>query len=430
MQISFPARVTVAISGLFFLFLSCNSPAGKDITITNPLAAERPDELIVLTKSVIEAKIGTIPPGKFVLLTTADDKPVLVQYDDMDRDGNWDELAFLYSFKPEEKVGLSLAIADAPAAIKAFVRAHARHRRKNADNSFGNDLQRDSIPAGQPATDFAKQAYPPFLTEGPAWENDKVGFRLYFDTRNGKDIWGKITSRMMMDEIGLDTAKNYHLQADWGMDVLKVGKSLGAGALALSVPMENGKDSLIRLGGVNMGKVVYEKIADGPVRAVIRLHYPAWKLLDNLKPVSLTEEISIWGGQYFYESKVTINGAPGNAKLVTGIVNLHSKESYQVDTANHKILFTFDKQSENKDELGMGIVIPANSFSNYFTTPNEATDIQNTYGVRLKIAGEQPVVFRFYAGWGKSNDAFLSQAKFSAYLKMQALYWEQMAIIN
>jgi hypothetical protein len=42
---------------------------------------------------------------------------------------------------------------------------------------------------------------------------------------------------MVLDEVGADTSKNYHQQADWGMDVLKVGASLGAGSLALYVPL-------------------------------------------------------------------------------------------------------------------------------------------------------------------------------------------------
>jgi hypothetical protein len=32
--------------------------------------------------------------------------------------------------------------------------------------------------------------------------NDKVGLRLYFNVCNGKDIWGKRTSRMMLDSVG------------------------------------------------------------------------------------------------------------------------------------------------------------------------------------------------------------------------------------
>lgn len=405
-----------------FLIASCSTNHEGQLTITNPAEIERTDELIVVKRSVIGEKVGKIPLGKYVVLTTSDKKPVVLQYDDLDNDGNWDEAAFLYSFKPKEEIKFSIAVANEPAAIKAVVKAHARHKRKNADNSFGDDLVKDSIPPGQAATDFTKQPLPPFLTEGPAWENDKVGFRLYFDVRNGKDIWGKTTTRMVLDEAGLDTADNYHKQAEWGMDILKVGKSLGAGSLALSIKLSNGIDTLVRLGGMNMGKVIYEKIADGPVRAIFRLHYPAWKVLDNSSPVSLTEEISIAGGQYFYESKVMLTGAPINSELVTGIVNLHSKQSNQLDTADCKILYTYDTQTENNDKLGMGIIIKNEFFHSFGTTDNEGTDIQNTYTIAASIDKDKPVTFRFYAGWEKSNDQFKSETTFREFLGKQAVF--------
>jgi hypothetical protein len=268
------------------------------------------------------------------------------------------------------------------------------------------------------------------LTEGPTWENDKVGFRLYFDVRNGKDIWGKTTTRMVLDEVGFDTANNYHKQAEWGMDILKVGKSLGAGSLALSVPLNNGRDTLVRLGGMNMGKVNYEKIADGPVRAIFRLHYPEWKALDESRPVSLSEEISICGGQYFYESKVTVKDAPVNSELVTGIVNLHSKQSYQLDTADCKILYTYDTQTENNDKLGMGIIMKKEFFNAFGTTANEGTDIQNTYTIAATIHKDKPVTFRFYAGWEKSSDQFNSETAFREFLDKQAVFVKYPVIIK
>jgi hypothetical protein len=55
-----------------------------------------------------------------------------------------------------------------------------------------------------------------------------------------------------------------------------------------------------------------------------------------MDPVTVTEEIHIWGGQYFYESHVTVSGAPKGAQLVTGIVNLHSKEAHDIEAAGFK----------------------------------------------------------------------------------------------
>jgi hypothetical protein len=401
---------------LALALVSCKDQHNTQLVIENN-DVERPQELIVIKRSVLESKVDSLSVGKYLLLADGG-RPLVVQYDDHDGDGNWDELVFLLLLQPGEKKVLDVSIGDAPATIKAAVLAHVRHKRKNADGSFGDDLATDSVPAGQPATDFSKQALPPFLTEGPAWENDKVGFRLYFDVRNGKDIWGKTTGRMVLDEVGTDTSQNYHALADWGMDVLKVGKSLGAGSLAVLLKDAVGKDTLVRLGGLNMGSILYEKVADGPVRATFRLKYPEWKLLDSTRVAAVAEEISIWGGQYFYESTVYLAGLPGDAKLVSGIVNLHSHASQQIDTAGYKVLYTYDAQSENKDNLGMGLLVAQKEFDSFITTPNSNTDVQNTYGVAFK-PGKDRITYRFYAGWQPSDPQFAGEAGFRQFMTQE-----------
>jgi hypothetical protein len=408
----------IALALLSFM-AACHS--SKQITLTNPARNhERPDDLVVLKRWELERQLGQpIPPGKYVTINNAAGVPMVIQFDDLDGDEVWDEAAFLYSFKPNEKLVLKPVIADAPAAVKAVVRAHVRHMQKKEDNSFGPALDKDIMPVNAQPTDFSKQALPPYLTEGPAWENDKVGFRLYFDVRNGKDIWGKTTTRMVLDEVGADTSKNYHEQADWGMDILKVGPSLGAGALALQVPLPNGKDTLVRLGGKNIEQVVYRKVADGPVRAICRLEYLNWKVGEGLKPVTLQEEIRIWGGQYFYESKVTVVDAPAGSQLVTGIVNLKSKAIQEISLNGMKAIYTYDVQSENKDKLGMAILMEPGQAAGTATTPNANTDIQHTYIIKATIKDREPLFFRFYAGWEKSDARFSTEQGFRAYLEEQ-----------
>lgn len=397
------------------------------LILTNPLNTNRKDELIILTRKQLENKLGKIPVLKYVVIKEGS-IPCVVQFDDLNGDGKWDEIALVQNFKPLESKVLLVTVSDNPATVKAVVRAHARHKRKNADDSFGSDLQTDSIPPGQLGADFNIVKLPPFLTEGPAWENDKVGFRIYFDVRNGKDIWGKTTSQMMMDEVGVNPANNYHEQAVWGMDILKVGKSLGAGSLAMIIPV-NGKDTMVRLGGNNMGKVVYQKISDGPIRAVIRLTYPEWKIKDELSPVTLTDEISIWGGQYFYQSKVTVKNAPANAQIVAGIVNLHSKEVKELHNKNASLIYTYDQQSENKDNLGMSIMVPVGLKYKTGQTANEGTDVQNTYYVAAPVSRNQSFTFRFYAGWEKSETIFKTESGFRNYLNRQAKFYASPVLI-
>ena len=381
--------------------------------IKNSTRDTRNQELIVLSRKQIEKKMGKLNKGHFVNVTS-NNKPIVVQFDDLNTDGVWDELCFQKTLGPKEKVIIELSLENTKPKAHT-VNTRARHRRKNIDNSFGEDLKKDSIPAGQKGADFSKVKLPPFLTEGPAWENDKVGFRIYFDIRNAKDIWGKITSDLVLDKVGIDPNDNYHEKSAWGMDILKVGTSLGAGGLAIKFDHQK-KDTIVRLGGEGMGGVVYEKIADGPVRSIIRLQYPSWTIGRDYPPVSLVEEISIWGGQYYYQSQITINHAPKGASLIVGLVNLKSKELNQRKDKGARYIYTFSRQSENNDNLGLAILLPKGECYFVGTTANANTDVQNTHYVAFPIKSNETKAFRFLAGWEKSSIEFAQEQGFKDYV--------------
>jgi len=256
------------------------------------------------------------------------------------------------------------------------------------------------------------------LTEGPAWENDKVGFRIYMDVRNQKDIWGKRVPEMVLDQVGTDHTNSYHKLNNWGMDILIVGKSLAAGSLAAYIPQAGAQP--IRLGGERMGKIIYEEVTSGPVRAIFRMHYPEWDLLGNGEKASLTEEIHISGGNYFYDSKIKLKNAPVGTQLVTGMVNLSSKTSHEFTTKN-KItgFYSYDIQTDNKDHLGMAITVPKSEWVQFGTIGNEGEDIKNTYTVYMKPDSKGEANFRFYAGWELSNPQFKTKQGFEDYVKQE-----------
>jgi pectinesterase len=296
-------------------------------------------------------------------------------------------------------------------------KAHVRLRKRNADSTYGPTLKKEIMPANHQANDFTKVRIPYYQTEGPAWENDKVGFRIYLDVRNGKDIFGKVTPALVMDTVGTYGDRYYHyFDPRWGMDLLKVGKSLGAGSLALQVTTTAGRDTLIRL-GEHVGQTQYELVKDGADEAVFRLHYKNWKVLNHT--YNLTEEISIRPGQYYYESKVTVNGLKGDEKLVTGIVNLKSKASYTVVSGNADVLYTHDLQSENNDHLGMAIRVDKKYKPVFGQTPNEGNGILNTYTATMDLKNNQPVVYQFYACWEQTDKRFADKTYFQNFLSAQ-----------
>jgi len=90
---------------------------------------------------------------------------------------------------------------------------------------------------------------------------------------------------------------------------------------------------------------------------------------------------------------------------------------HELSAGNFKGIFTYDVQSENKDKLGMAIVMPKAQVAGTATTPNVNTDIQNTYIIKANLKNNEPVVYRFYAGWEKSDSRFTSVEGFEAFLK-------------
>jgi pectinesterase len=298
---------------------------------------------------------------------------------------------------------------------------NARMKKRSADGIYGAALKKEIMPAVHKPNDFTVTPIPFYMTEGPAWENDKVGFRLYFDQRNAKDIFGKTTPFMVMDTVGSFGDKYYHhLDSRWGMDLLKVGTSLGAGAIAIQVK-HAGKDTLVRLGG-NVGETIYELVKSTNTQAVIRLTYKNWKVLN--RNYNLVEEISISKGKYYYESVVTIDGLKGDEKLVTGIVNLKTASSYKFTEGSNGVLFTHDLQSENNDMLGMAILTPLKFLPVYSEAPRTGAGITNTFLVALDVRNNEPVRFRFYACWEGTDADFRDKNKFQQFLRKEAAAWK------
>ncbi len=242
--------------------------------------------------------------------------------------------------------------------------------------------------------------------EGPGWESDKVAFRTYFDSRNGRDIFGKTTDRMVTDEIGLD--ESYHELQEWGMDILKVNNSLGAGALA----MLKG-DSLYRLGDTERAEV--KILENGPIMSQLSLDYDSWEVAGNTYDIE--DRISIYAGQRWYKSEVSLEKGNGTDTLVTGIVNLHDINAESFEYKGYHVLFSHGVQSYIEDMLGMAVIVPGANHAGFGTAPNEGNGITYTHTAML-LPSNGTYTYYFYAGWEKEEVGFKGKDFFIEQLKV------------
>ncbi|MEM6522667.1 MAG: DUF4861 family protein [Bacteroidota bacterium] len=377
--------------------LSCHSDI-QTIRVTNQNDFQVRDKLIIVRKVELNNKEGKKP-----IVLRSNGKEITSQLLDVDEDASWDQLLFQVTLEARESLDFSvqwLPIDDYPAYDK-----QVQVRLGYSQSRDGNFKAIDYSKRGKEHT--AQKAPYTYQFEGPGWESNRVAFRSYFDTRNGKDIFGKTTEDIVTEQIG--TGENYHSLQDWGMDILKVGQSLGAGGLAIQK-----EDSLIRLGETLSAE--FFKVEDGPIYASFRLIYKGWDVLGH--PYELEENISIQANKRWYQSDISLKTDINhrNDTLIVGIVNL---EEVQVDSINYagiKSLFTHGRQSENKDILGLGVLVSEANFIAFSQAPKEGIGITNSELIALKPFNNT-YTFRFYAGWELENSDFSSRDKFRDHLK-------------
>lgn len=407
--------VFAILAGLLF---SC----GKQATISfqNSQNVERPDEVVVLTKDELSQKVD-LPAGLLPIFKNADNSLVPFQLDDMDNDSNWDEVALLLNFAPNETREIVVEFSDGTNYPPDFEkRTNLRLGITQEDGSFKEvDYYR-----ALPCTDGFE-----VIAQGESvnWENDKIGFRNYFDCRNVKDLFGKRLPEMIIDKIHTPELGDYHKLADWGMDVLHCGSSLGSGGIAL---LKN--DSLFRLGSTEVYE--YQKLTEGPVRSVFELRYEGWDVDGEM--LKAVEKISIYPGKYWFESDVTVTGCPASSQIVTGIVTSHLKrEPFAFQAGDFQVIGTHDVQSLNDDELGMAVLVPLaeagkigrttdiNFFKlGYETVPEKGFShiISETYYIGQKCTDGQPAKHYFFSVWGLDKDQWKTEEGFRKYISEEA----------
>lgn len=366
--------------------LGCSS-AEHSLSVTNTADVSLTAQPVIVTPDLLQLTSGT---SYFILLDDGEELPC--QYDDLNDDGSWDELVFQMDLGPNQSKRITLSEVATPKKYPVKTNVHLGYSPKR-DNNF-MEVQENTMPS-----DHIAQSTPYlYQFEGPGWENNLVGFRAYFDSRNGKDIFGKVTEDMVLDQVG--TGENYHALQEWGMDILKVGNSLGAGALALKKG-----DSLVRLSEVEEQK--FRVIFEGPVRSRFQLTFSDWNVGD--KRLQLNETIEIWANKWYYESTIDISSIEDT--LVTGIVNLHQMNPHEFSLAGQKVLYTYGEQSENKDALGMGLVVAEKEYLDWMSIPDKTSGIGSTEAVLLHST-DGTTSYAFIAGWSLSNEDFTTSTGF------------------
>lgn len=390
--------LSIASLGAAFTASSVGEPVAT-VEIANSTDYERVDEAVHLRLIDLGLPVGD--PKAEDLSATVGGEPIRLQAWDRSGDGKADTVSLLLDLEAAGSVSVAI---DDEGAEEFPQRTYAEISHK-----VGGEWN-DRVYEGGEFKNVDSLSTPPDHTdhsyyiryEGPGWESDKVGYRFYLDWRNGFDIFGKLTDEMVLQDVGQDGFDSYHEPADWGMDVLKVGNSLGSGGFGLYV---DGKAERVS----KTDKLSVDILENGSVLSQLRTTYHGWEGSGQEK-MDLVADLSIHAG-----SRVTwvrLRPSEESEKFCAGLVKHEDNDVFTGDLditgEAYSYIASWGPQSLDGTDLGMAILVRKKNLDKF--TEDELNDLA-VFRKRIK-----EIEYGFLAAWSQEPDGITSKEEFEEYL--------------
>lgn len=360
-----------------------------DVTVSNPADTARPDSVVEIPGMAI----GLSASSEWS--ASVDGNPIPTQLLDEDGDGQPDALLISVDLAARQQARVRLdpivppAMASPVQAVIGVRRGAAFNGKKWAGGHI-NKVDRLDLDPSHVAGDRLT------LYDGPGWESGRIAFRLYLDQRNALDLFGKKRTAPVLQWIGQGIG-DYHKPAQWGMDILHVTDSLGAGGLGV---IENGH---VRQVGPAASGVSTRRIANGPVSAGVIVDDRG--LTADAIRYDLTARYLIDAGSRV--TRITAS-ASADAPVVAGIEKRASVNVLRSGRGEWAYIATYGRQSFIGDRLGMAILYRRADAS-------QVGDDGHTVFVRFK--NPHQISYSVAAAWAQEDNGISDQRHFKSYLE-------------
>lgn len=368
---------------------ACNDSKTVTVTVTNPLAMERSNEMVEVSMETITNRLGLADTAQIVVL---------------DADGQQVPYQITYDGK-----------VIFPAMIAA------------------NGAATYTIQTGTPEAFDVKacgKCYPERMDD-MAWENDLVAFRAYGPALQAKgergfgyDLFTKynttepILEAMYAKELNKETRakiaelkktdpkaaaelsreRSYHIDHGYGMDCYAVGPTLGAGVAALMV-----NDSIIYPWCYKNQEI----LDNGPLRFTVKLEFTPLTVKGDSTVVE-TRLITLDAGSHLNRTAVSYSNLKETLPIVAGIV-LHEPDGAVVaDAANGYITYVDPTTGPDNGKIFMGAAVPTvvKDAKTVLFSEQEKKERNNADGHVLAVSDYEPgseYVYYWGFAWDKAD---------------------------
>ena len=368
---------------------ACNDSRTVTVTVTNPLAMERSNEMVEVSMETVTDRLGLADTAQIVVL-------------------NADGQQVPYQITYDGKVIFPAAIAAGGTATY-------------------------TIQTGTPEAFDVKacgRCYPERMDD-MAWENDLVAFRAYGPALQAKgergfgyDLFTKYnTTEPMLEAMyakeldketlakiaelkktdpkaaaELSRERSYHIDHGYGMDCYAVGPTLGAGVAALMV-----NDSIIYPWCYKNQEI----LDNGPLRFTVKLEFTPLTVKGDSTVVE-TRLITLDAGSHLNKTVVSYSNLKETLPIVAGIV-LHEPDGAVVaDAANGYITYVDSTTGPDNGKIFMGAAVPAvvKDAKTVLFSEKEKKERNNADGHVLAVSDYEPgseYVYYWGFAWDKAD---------------------------
>jgi hypothetical protein len=346
------------------------------VTVKNALDLARPAETIVLTAAAIKKAMPVEDLRTVHVTDAATGKEVLAQPVDTNDDGTFDEVVFQTDLGAMATRTFSLGVGERQVFTRDQFKAYGRFVRERRD-------------------DFA-------------WENDRTAHRIYGKaletwaqeplTSSAVDVWFKRTRRLVINDWYM--VDDYHRDNGEGADLYSAGKSRGCGG-----------------NGVWAGGKLYSSpnfvdsraLANGPVRVMFELTYPAWDA--NGARITEVKRITLDAGQNLNRFESRYTGTPAAPAAQAAGIKKHPDAVVASDKARGA-LRTWEPVKTDGSHFGCAVLADPAEVQAFAEADGNVVMVTSvpSSGIVTYYAG---------AGWDKSGD-FPTPAAWQAYVDQAA----------
>ena len=377
-----------------------------EVDVQNPSDFAREQEQIAILLSDL-----AVAPNTTELSAWQGNTELPSQLIDRDEDGAVDHIVVNLHLPSAAHLQFSLKASAATLSLPKLTQAEISHKvggEWQGKHYVGGTFQNvQSLTPPAQYTDHSE-----FIRyEGPGIESDKVAYRIYLDWRNGFDIFGNQTGKPVLQQVGLDGYESYHHLAPWGMDLLKVGPSLGAGGFGYWQVADKVTNGGAVQGVAKVNQHSVQITNNGPLYSALNIKYQGWQIAD--KTLDVTARLSMQAGSRLLHNRLELSAPLDN--LAIGLVKHDNTElmTGTLESSGHQYTYlaSYGAQSLNNDQLGMALFFKRGKVKTI-------TADDHSHVVVLDTSGEQ-VDYYLAAAWQGEPNGIKDSASFKTWLAQQ-----------